>query len=783
MIRILGLILSLSLASCGDLFMKASKEVEVGLKQFAGCELDTEAFSYILEKNIKGDLECLEEKLGLFIDAVRTDRPGFISRNVLKDFILRGPMEIDPDVVDIVDALFDLSYLVQGGDKDYLSKGKLSELFELTKYFNARIWKIYKYFRSEDEVNYSRHLREREIVFNELTLIANKAREIFKTNRGHVDQIDTELLISNLLSRNSSTVEMIRSLMFLKRAFLGGSIFQLTDTEFDNLLNIIPDLAQVAFDAVKFNKYNFMDKEQTLVQILKNDLRIIDRNIYKGFGENEAIFDVADLINAISVNIGEIMGIDVTKYLREVTRAKAIILQGELNSEFNYHELKQFVAEVDSVLFDAGMYYRIYNYFRDELDANTPVTVDFSEFPAMNSDEQEVVADFARVATTYRFIKGSFKTPFYSHDYGRNPNAFIEVLGLEYLVKKVMMTYGRENDRARGGYDMTLDHTTDLIYDYKWLLKDLGIITIGRKKGQEIQGIANNFVLMSTLFQNQSDGCSSDTVCVETPEITEFLIGVVTAMAVKDFFTDTMIEFCSDHLDEHDRIAPSCFRNNFLNVIEEPIPGDGRSLADYMPLFHQYLKELVADVPEGEEPISSKAYLKFLFETESFTRSCMYYDDAKTDEVYLKGRDAFAVFAGLLNVEATVLRFDTNKNNIMDGVRGNEIRYAYNNVYKGAIKALIDPDGGFMTKLSWPIFQYLIKYGEVPEPSQFRSVWKFVKFLLKRNKRADATRTTVSNILKTIGEQAGEPGNEYKCEECFRDPTVECLPADDQWND
>src|SRR5690606_32269832 len=127
---------------------------------------------------------------------------------------------------------------------------------------------------------------------------------------------------------------------------------------------------------------------------------------------------------------------------------------------------------------------------------------------------------------------------------------------------------------------------------------------------------------------------------------------------------------------------------------------------------------------------------------------------------------------------------DTNRNNKLDGLskslKNNEVLTAYYDVFQGAIKALVAPNGGFMEKLARPIFQYLIKYGKVPDTGRFSSIWDFVKFMLKINKRADASRTTVATILKIIGEQT--PTNPFKCEECLRDPTIECEPEGDEWH-
>jgi hypothetical protein len=336
---------------------------------------------------------------------------------------------------------------------------------------------------------------------------------------------------------------------------------------------------------------------------------------------------------------------------------------------------------------------------------------------------------------------------------------------------------------------MTLDETVNLIDDFKWFLRDQGIVSIGRKGGGEIEGVADNLVLMSTLFQFQSNGCDSDKVCMETPEITEFVTSLLTAIEVKDFFTDTMMNLCSTELDQFQRIAPECFRRNFINVIETVIPGDGRTLADYMPFLHEYLKSLVKDLDPYEPVTNSKNFMKFITETESFTRACMFYDEEKTEEVYLKGNDAFAVFAGLLNVETTMLRFDLDQNNNIDARnsnRKNEVLNAYYKVYRGAVTALVEDIVGsaFIARyMAKPIFQYLVRYGDVPNIENFSSVWRFVKFILKRNKQADISRTTVASILKVIGDQSPTAdAHPYKCEECWRDPTVSCEPEGSRWD-
>ena len=782
----LGLLCLLVLAGCGDLFMKDDSSSGVELDQFATCELDIDAFSRILEQNIKGDIECLRDQLDLFMDIVRTDRPGFISKKVLKEFLVNGPVEVEPDIVDVVDNIFDLSFLILGTDRDFIQRSEVYKLIDFLIYFNEHIWRSYKFFVSEDEINYARQIRERQIIFDEFALIAGKLREIYKPQRAAVDVIDTEKFIYNFFKTDPEGLERVKSLMFLKRVFLGGQVWELDHVELKRAFEILPYLAQVAFDVVKIQNYAFEQQQETLIRVFVKDIEIIQDTIFFDQDSFESVFTVYDIINVVKTMMPDLEEtLDVTKYPRELMKIKEIFL-GSGGEFFSAKELVEFLDIGNSILDEAITFYRIYTYYQRELDDTKPISHDFSDFPVNNSRQLSYRDTFARIVSNYKFVKGSNISPFFTHEWKRNPNAYFEIGAMERLVAMIFDYYGSNNPSARGGYDMTLDETTELIRDFKWLLRDFGIIVIGKKGGKEIQGTAENFVLMSTLFQYQSDGCG-DNVCLEVPEALEFLLGLLTAMEIKDFFTETMMDLCAADLDQYDRIAPTCFRNNFVKVLETPIPDDdqNRAIKDYMPLLYASIQDLIKDLSPGEPITNSPGYYKFITETEAFTRSCSYYDEADTDEVYLKSNDAFAVFAGLLNVESTVLRFDINNNNKLDAPKNghNEVMSAYYEVYEGAIKGLVAPNGGFLEKLAKPVYKYLIARGEVPDVGSFGSIWKFVKFILPwNNQRADASRTTIATVLKTIGEQSETSAEfPFKCEECLRDPTVVCEPEDDQW--
>lgn len=783
----LCLLASFLVISCGDLFTTERDPAGLSISKEADCKLETEAFSYILEKDISSDILCLKNQLNLFISLVETDRPGFISKSVLKTFLLEGPLsnDIDPEVADIIDTVFEMSNLIMGTDKNYIKKSEMHTLIDFLTFFNSHIWKTYTYFDSPDDVNYTRHSRERKIVYEEIKTITNGLKKIFKANRDRVDTIDTEKLMFNFFKNDPETMEKINSIMFVKRAILGGQKWEMTHHEFSNLITVIPELIQVSFDIAKSSKYTFVDEQATLLKLFKQDIEVVRRVLFFRETSTEAMFTTGDVIGAIKTLAPSISdSFDVAKYPEEFKKIKEVFL-GSNSEFFAAKEIYTLLNHVEKIIDTSNLFYRVYDFYEEELNGPDNITHDFGDFPVNSSTEQKYLSEFANIANNYKFFKGSFGVPFYTFDNHRNPNGFVEIMAVEYFIKNAFRYYGSKKPEARGGYDITLEQFEKIAYDFRWIFKEAGLVVIGREGGGELKGISENVILMSTLFQNQSNGCDSKGVCMETPELTEFLVGLLTALNVKDFFTEKMIELCATELDMYDRIAPECFRRNFIDVIEAKNPKNGMVIADQMPFFYDYLKTLVEDVEPGRPYTDSEEYMSFLLETEAFTRTCTHYDAEKTEEIPLKANDAFAVFAGLLNVESTVLRFDTDRSNVLNyrnEYGRNEILDAYYEVYHGAIKGLLDPKGGFLTKLAKPMFQYLIKEGKVPDVKKFKSIWHFAKFLLKRNKNANANRDTFATVLKVIGEQNDGDKKPFKCDECFRDPTVECEPEGDDWN-
>lgn len=781
------------LSSCGDLFTTSNDSVNSN--QFAGAScLDTEAFARILDSDIQPEINCLQKSMNEFMNIVKTDRPGYLSKKTLNTFLLQDP-NMDADIIHITDAVFDLSFLIFGGENGYISRSNVNSLTNFLKYFNSNIIQVSKRFREGVSIDYESHKREADVVATRVFFIANELKRILKLNRsGQVDEIELDKLINNFFKDDVEMLGKINSLMFLKRVFLGGEVYRMNHVEFDNALSKISHLAKISYNFVKAKNFNFSSQKDLMLDLYQEDIFIFKEQLEFHSDEDIVVFSIDNVFSAIEKLLPD-FGIDLFNYRNEVLALKGPLVGNEGDKAWNKEnnlsnfpsenftskQLHRLLDHVQILLFNGESIYRIYELNKEVLSSFDPVSRDF-DF----AEDQETADDFSRMVSNYKYIKGNQKSPIYDYKFNRNPDAFFEIAAIEYGLTQVMAYYGKADDRARGGYHMTYDETLAVIKKIRRFLRDQGIITIGRKGGNEIAGTADNLVLMSTLFQYQSDGCDSENVCMEVPELTEFVTGLLTAVSIKDFFVEKITNLCptvdGDEVSKDNRrISVNCFRQNFMTVLKTKIDGEERSLADYMPRLTEYLDELSSDATDSNDLLTSKKLVAFIKETEDFTRTC---SETYGQPLPMKPNDAFAVFAGLLNLESTFLRLDTNQNGVMDGLRkkNSEVLNAYYNVYQGAIKGLVAPNGGFAEKLAKPIFQYLIKYGTVPDTSQFSSVWQFFKFLIKFNKRSNASRMTIASILKTLGDQS-ETSKLYpfKCDECLHDPDMLCEPEDGAW--
>ena len=267
-------------------------------------------------------------------------------------------------------------------------------------------------------------------------------------------------------------------------------------------------------------------------------------------------------------------------------------------------------------------------------------------------------------------------------------------------------------------------------------LVDEGVMTEGR----ELK-LMENITLLMTLFQSMSNGDG----IINVDEGSAFFTQVFSSMANADYFQEEMVKVCPT--DERGRVTDiNCHRENYFNILCS-------KFQNHYPVLLQSLG--ITNCADKGDLEYIKDYMNSI---EFVGRSCMVFKDGT--DVPVTSDDYMPILVMIQTIEGTMLRYDTNRNNILDP---SEVRKAYDQTLKIAIEALVEEQASIIAKLpfnlggaiSKKIYYYLIKYKAIP-----KKVSEYLKLLTIG--ATPARRDTFAAVLKIVAEQ-GEPST-FDCE-------------------
>lgn len=750
--------------SCGDLFTKLKKQVST--TQFATCKLDTQAFANIFVENIKGDIECLRENLNLFMDVVRSDRPGTLSLKELKIYLEKNIPEIDHSLLKALPAIFEVNALMFADDKNYISRTNVEKLIKFLIVLNKEAVdkEIYKFFMDNEKITYSLHQERRHLIYTSVFNLSKILENYLVKDR----QAPTIIHIPSFLDyfrngENDRSIDQVLEFLFGKKAILGGNEREINNVEFENLITKVADIAKVLYDIKNLKQIKYSENELLeKLKMYKADIVTLETALFYPRGSHEPLFD----LNQVKAIIGQYLP-SFSKYLKYddvLKNAKDFIL-GSNSAVFSANEVYILLDHL-SYMIEEGEYFQvIYNQYRDELASNDYVNLSGEEAQAnyLTDRQKEFFNNFIRIVKNYRFFKGEGYIPYFANDITRTSQGVYEIAIFEYAIKVALKKYGVFQN---GEYYITQELLTQLLQKYSSILIGERIIYEGR-----IKNTAETITLLTTLFQNQSNGDG----LISVAELTEFVMTLFSAhrlasdMAIKmressdpacEIYRPTRSIFVKNQTDIQEMFDPSCFRKEFGDFLTTVV-SDQERIESYLAKFTDYYLNSNLTYQEQEN---------FLKKTEIFSRTCTVYNDGT--EVQMEEGDLFVIFAGLLNLEQTYLRFDTDKDNILSP---SELEVAYG-IYGSAVEGLV-PIKVFKSWLAKNFYLYMIKYKEIPNIDNINSLkdaWraageggKFALFALglKQPKYVEANRETLASILKVLGELSPEAkNNPFDCE-------------------
>lgn len=745
------------MAGCGDLMGKKVVKKKLESERFrADCELNVNAFTDILERNIKSDLRCLEDNLNLFIKVAKTDRPGFLSRTALEAFVIKNRPDIKPEMVRVMKALFDFNYLLTGEDPEYISSPMVKKLVDFGVLFNEKASQHYNdtFGNTTPDTPWSIHRVHRLNISTSAREIVVALRKIFNLNRnGEVHKLNLlDLLDSFTTEDNREDIEKIKKVLFVKKLILGGSKEELTHIELERALLNLEPLLTIALDGIRF-KYLSVNQSQ-LIEMLSTDVNDLNDLINEGTLGNrdrQVLFTIDEAIDAVRQFIDK-DDFDVDKLDNLVREAKKMLMGGNM-VEVKGSEMKTLFNHGKTILRHGQAFHSMYLYepFFVVLEAPFPVRLNFDDFRHNYPNHQEELKTFARIVKNYRFMKGEFISPYYLTSWKRNADAIFEIYAFEYALDLLFKTFGAPTpgETPQHPFKYTLDQF-QMQAIFKKFTKDLVELDLVNPLWPTIT--ADNVSLLSTLFQYQSD----DNKVMDVNEATEFGVSLMAALKMTDSMTG-YFKTKNCQYDQFRRVEPNCMRKYFF-----PSICDG--YRKYMPLlFSSINTPKICENIDMEDDFNKK----FVYFAEVAARPCMNYNDGDKEEIWYTEGDLTAMIMVILHSETTVLRWDANGNNILEP---DEVMKAYP-IYSTALDGFLETRPAIIKKFKKQIYQYLVKYEEVPDEKNFKSVWKFIKFLMSFKKSSTATRKTIASVLMAIGEENKKLPNAVQVDcNLLRDP-------------
>ena len=363
--------------------------------------------------------------------------------------------------------------------------------------------------------------------------------------------------------------------------------------------------------------------------------------------------------------------------------------------------------------------------------------------------------------------------PLYSYDYKRSAGGVGSYFAYEYIMKNVLKAFGDYDPEVMDEHKMGRFKIMFMTMKFRTFLVDQGMWRDDPRKGAE------NVLLMANLFQFQSDGQGD----LNTNEAGEYLSLVLTA---SQFGSRVLEAFRKEKEDDEGNKyyvgTDLCPETNSLGqpmvkretgevyideCVKEEFFNELLRYGDVLPELRKYINSMT--------PQEMYAFFKIVGE---FTRDY-------PEKPYATKRDLLVMIGGIINLESTLMRFDSEYVSMEgcvvpdsgsgfsnyverycernpyahDGLLSyDELRRAFR-VYKDAIYGIINqdnpnalPPGGSTIgipndKLAESAFFYLVKNAKAPSATAL--IW-FHKFVNKKD--IAASRYDISALLRYIKE-------------------------------
>lgn len=524
---------------------------------------------------------------------------------------------------------------------------------------------------------------------------------------------------------NEKLIRDIKSLLFFKRALLGGDTKYFTYREMKMLADKLPEIMTLIFDFINLEHIDFVS-QKGMFNLLSEDLQILLKNIAFDRQSEFVIVSFKELLAAADEFELKVADVLISRISGTLKNLKQMISGGQLET-ISARDLYMIVDKINYALKMADYSYEMFAHFQGEselgslLPLSKTVLDRMDAYRADTSEERSFRNRFVRTVGKFRFYKGNFEIPYYGNEIIRNVEGVTQTMFMDYALGELLRYLTGFQGDAEHYYLLTAGKTEVLAILDKF--KDF--FAASNLASKNPQRTADNARLVTDLFQTQSNGDGA----INLNEGIEFISLLSTSSTLGNKMMDRMIDMIASQLppppgsvackgNAIDGIEVKCYRKIFFEGMRK---------------YEKYFKRLFDYINRPDT--TPEKLTELLQKTEFFARDCA------LDSRPIHTRDMLLIMGGLLNIESTLLHFDQNQDNELDT---KELDAAFP-VYKSAIiaAAKLKPS---QEKYAHSIFFYLVKFQKLP------SQIDLLKFHFFGDKKAVGDRVTIATLLKYINQ-------------------------------
>lgn len=497
--------------------------------------------------------------------------------------------------------------------------------------------------------------------------------------------------------------EVLPALPLIKVALVGGTRSSFTKLELLNVLSKSRNLADISFDLI-------FSTDETHSPQEKARLFYLGAKEVRQLVTGQKYLHVTTVDELLEIAAGILDKEEIRDYQEPVEKLKEKVFGGYPGS-ISVADVSQILEMAESYLGRRYYFDISFDAYEGQLAQVGPIRyLGYRHHPGYRIFTQDEILsykkEFLNLVKTFRVYREEDGTQYYGDNYRRTKKGLLEIFLIRHFYSIIAEAFGQKVV-TKDLYALNIAQLNEILFLFKPILEDYGLWSAYPET------FARNALMLADLFQGQSDG----NLMMDPNEATEYGTLALFGIKAADNVVEKMKKYC-DWVEGKgvEGFELNCYRSKFFKVFL-----DEMGLAERLPKLTRYIRES-----------SSSEKYKFLTSVEGFARESQDQDRPETR------KDLVLLIGAMMNIESTFLRYDANRNNILDP---NELDKAFP-VYEEAIMSLANLDE---SKRSYAktIFLFMIKEMKMP------SKWDVATFHYNpfANKKISSKRLNIGALL------------------------------------